>query len=109
MCKNPLIESVILGRNRFHSCWVVPMPTPVRFLVMFLVSIGTGALTWGVGGLLRWEAPLIQNGQDVYMDARGAIGIGVGALAGAVTAVILFRERTGNDSKQGWKGQGDLS
>jgi hypothetical protein len=85
------------------------MPTPVRLLVMCLVSIGTGALTWGVGGLLRWDAPLIQNGQDVYMDAPGAIGIGVGALAGAVTAVILFRERSGNDLKQGWKGPSDLS
>jgi hypothetical protein len=85
------------------------MPTPVRLLVMCLVSIGTGALTWGVGGLLRWEAPLIQYDQIVYMDARGAIGIGVGALAGAVTAVLLFRERSGNDPKQGWKGPNELS
>ena len=65
--------------------------------------------TRGVGGLLRWEAPLIQNGQDVYMDAREAICIGVGALAGAVTAVILFGERSGNGSKQGWKGPSELS
>jgi hypothetical protein len=69
------------------------MPSPVRFLVVFLIALGVGSLTWGVGGLLRWDAPLIQNGFDTYMDAKGAIGIGVGALAGAATSMLLFRDR----------------
>jgi hypothetical protein len=85
------------------------VPTPIRLLVMCLVSIGTGALTWGVGGLLKWDAPLIQYDQIVYMDARGAIGIGVGALAGAATAVYLFREREPANAKKGWKGSSELS
>jgi hypothetical protein len=67
------------------------MPTPVRYLVIALAAIGLGALTWGVGGLLRWDEPLIRYGEVVYMDARGAVGIGVGALAGAATAVLVFR------------------
>ncbi len=67
------------------------MPTPVRYLVVTLIAIGVGTLTWGVGGLLRWDAPLIQADGWVYMDARGAIGIGVGALAGAAAAMLLFR------------------
>jgi hypothetical protein len=68
------------------------MPTPVRYLVVLLVAIGLGALTWGIGGLMEWNTPLIQNGWTTYMDARGAIGIGVGALAGAGTAILVFRD-----------------
>jgi hypothetical protein len=52
---------------------------------------------------------LIQYDQIVYMDARGAIGIGVGALAGAATAVYLFREREPANAKKGWKGSSELS
>jgi hypothetical protein len=69
------------------------MPSPVRFLVTFLIALGAGTLTWGIGGLMRWDSPLIQNGMWTYMDAKGAIGIGVGALAGAVMAIVLFRDR----------------
>ncbi len=38
------------------------MPSLIRFLVIFLIAIGVGALIWGVGGLLGWDSPLIQNG-----------------------------------------------
>ena len=86
------------------------MPSPVRFLVTFLVAIGVGTLTWGGGGLLRWDSPLIQNGRWTYMDAKGTIGIGVGALAGAAMAIVLFRDRA---TPSGWnkpvQGPSDLS
>jgi hypothetical protein len=86
------------------------MPSPVRFLVTFLIALGVGSLTWGFGGLVQWDAPLIQNEPWTYMDAKGAIGIGVGALAGAITAIVLFRERS---MSSGWnkpaKGPMDLS
>jgi hypothetical protein len=65
------------------------MPTPVRYLVLALVAIGVGAVTWGVGGLLGWDAALLRYGDLVFMDAGGAIGIG--ALAGAASAPLLFR------------------
>jgi len=84
------------------------MPTPARFVVVFLVVIGIIMLTWGVGGLLHWDAPLIRWGDVVYMNAGGAIGIGVGALAGAATAMYLFRERHAANSKKGWRGSNDL-
>jgi hypothetical protein len=67
------------------------MPTPVRYLVVSLVAIGLGTITWGVGGLLHWDVSLVRTGDTVWMDARGAIGIGIGALAGAATAIVLFR------------------
>ena len=67
------------------------MPTPVRYLVISLVAIGLGTITWGVGGLLHWDVELLRTGDIVWMDARGAIGIGIGALAGAATAIVLFR------------------
>lgn len=67
------------------------MQTPVRYLVTALIAIGLGTITWGVGGLLGWNAELIRYGDIVLMDARGAIGIGVGALAGAAAAILLFR------------------
>ena len=67
------------------------MPTPVRYLVTALVANGLGTITWGVGGLLGWDAALLRYGDNVFMDVRGAIGIGVGALAGAATAILLFR------------------
>lgn len=76
------------------------MPTPVRLLVVLLGATGFGALTWGVGGLLHWDAPLIQQGFTTYMDARGAIGIGVGALAGAAIAVALFRDKPTSASSE---------
>jgi hypothetical protein len=67
------------------------MSTPVRYLVILLVGIGLGTITWGVGGLLGWNTPLVRGGDIVYMDAQGAIAIGVGALSGAATALLLFR------------------
>jgi hypothetical protein len=77
---------------------------------MCLVALGIGTLTWGIGGLLKWNAPLIQWDQVVYMDAQGAIGIGVGALAGAATAVLLFRERAAAPkSRKEWGAPNDLS
>jgi hypothetical protein len=86
------------------------MPSHIRFLVTFLVAIGAGALIWGVGGLLRWDSPLIQRGIWTYMDAKGAIGIGVGALAGAATAMIIFRDSaTPTGWKKPMKGPVDLS
>jgi hypothetical protein len=69
------------------------MPTPIRLLVVFLVTIGTGTVVWGFGGLAFPETPLIQYDSVVYMDSRGAIGIGAGALAGAASAAFLFRSR----------------
>ncbi len=85
------------------------MPTSVRFLVVFLVAIGIGMLTWGVGGMMKWDAPLVHWAQFVYVDAGGAIGIGFGALAGAATAVFLFRDHAATNSKKGWRGPSDLS
>jgi hypothetical protein len=70
------------------------MSSPVRFLVTFLVGVGVGALIWGIGGLYAWDSPLIQDFPRTYMDAKGAIGIGAGSLAGAITAIVLFRDRT---------------
>jgi hypothetical protein len=70
------------------------MSSPVRFLVTFLVAVGVGSLVWGIGGLYRWDSPLIQDFPRTYMDAKGAIGIGTGTLAGAITAIVLFRDRT---------------
>jgi hypothetical protein len=67
------------------------MPTPVRYFIIVLVGLGIGTLTWGVGGLLGWNTPLLRGGDTVYMDAQGAIGIGIGSLAGAATAILLFR------------------
>jgi hypothetical protein len=71
---------------------MITMPTSIRLLVVLLVTIGVGSIVWGVGGLAQLATPLIQYGDVVYMDARGAIGIGAGALAGAATAVLLFRD-----------------
>jgi hypothetical protein len=86
------------------------MPTPVRFLVVFLVGVGIGMLTWGViGGLLRWGTPLLHYYSVILMDAQGAVGIGVGALAGAGTAALLFREPVAANSTKGWRGPNDLS
>jgi hypothetical protein len=73
------------------------MPTPVRYLVMSLVAIGLGTITWEVGGLLHWDVELLRTGDIVWMDARGAIGIGIGALAGAASAIVLFRSPTPSD------------
>jgi hypothetical protein len=67
------------------------MSTPANYVIIFLVAVGLGSLTWGVGGLLGWDTPLIRSGDVVYMDARGAIGIGVGALAAAGTAIQLLK------------------
>lgn len=75
------------------------MPTSIRLLIVFLVGLGVGSLTWGVGGLMRWDAPLIQRDYITYMDVRGAIGIGAGALASAAMALSLFREPRRNGKK----------
>ena len=68
------------------------MPFSIRLLIVFLAGLGVGTLVWGVGGLMRWDAPLIQFGYITYMDARGAIGIGAGCLTGAMAAFSLFRD-----------------
>jgi len=110
LCEIPLTAYLDPHMKSLHrSIGVLSMPTPVRFLIVCLVAIGIGMLTWGVGGLLKWDAPLIHWGEVVYMDAQGAIGIGVGALAGAATAVFLFRDRAAANSKKGWRGSSDLS
>jgi uncharacterized membrane protein len=67
------------------------MPTPVKSFVIVCVGIGLGTITWGIGGLMDWNKPLLQGANIIFMDSQGAIGIGVGALAGAVTAIVLFR------------------
>ncbi len=67
------------------------MPISARYFIITLIGIGFGALTWGIGGLLQWEAQLWRLGDMVLMDAKAAIGIGVGCLAGAATALLLFR------------------
>jgi hypothetical protein len=70
------------------------MPTPVKYFVIVCVGIGLGTITWGFGGLMQWNTPLLRGADIIFMDAQGAIGIGVGALAGAATAMMLFRTPT---------------
>jgi hypothetical protein len=67
------------------------MPSAVRYLVIVLVVVGTTALSWGIGSLLGWNHPMIRWGEIIFMNSGGAIGLGVGTLAGAVTTLLLFR------------------
>ena len=70
------------------------MPTPVKYIVLVLVGIGLGTITWGVGGLMQWSTPLVQGG-DV-----------VGVSPGDVSAFVVDGQLTAEQG--GGEAQGEL-
>jgi hypothetical protein len=67
------------------------MPTSVKVLVAVLLGVGVGFIAWVVGYFIGLDSALIWAGSMTYMDVKGALAIGCGALAAVGEAKRLFR------------------